>query len=592
MSESYTTSTAFLESLHEAGVSYIFSNLGSDHPGIIESLAIARKQNKQLPEVITCPHEMVALSAAHSYAQVTGEPQAVIVHVECGTQNLGGAIHNAYKGRIPVLVFAGASPYTQEGELTGSRNEFIHWIQDVPDQRGIVRGYMKYDNEIRTGKNVKQHVHRALQIANSQPKGPVYLMGPREVMEEKAVPVTISREMWQPIAPKALPPQEAGQIISDLSKAEKPVIVTSYLGKNQSSVEELVKLSNNFAIPVIESVPNYMNFPSDHPMHCGYQWNTPEQNELLGEADLVLVFDSDVPWIPTTNKPAADSTVYYFDEDPVKQNMPLWYIPSKRFYEVDSYTALKQLNETINTAPLHEEIVRSRKEKITAYHQIQREEWKEAEKYNQDIITPEYLTACIREMIDDNTLVINEGISNFDTIYKHLQRNKAGSIIGSGGGSLGWSGGAALGAKLADKSKKIVSLTGDGSYMFSVPSTVHWMSRKYELPFLTVIYNNRGWKSPKLSTLGVHPQGTAYDTDQFWVDFDPHADLAQIAEAAGGAFACTVKRPDDLIPALEKAWKAIEEGRSAVLDVQLPTWRRTEKELELAGVQEKQDMGR
>ena len=123
------------------------------------------------------------MSAAHGFAQLTGRPQAVIVHVECGTQALAGAVHNAAKGRVPMLVFAGASPFTQEGEARGSRNEFIQWIQDVHNQRGIVRGYMKYDNEIRTGLNVKQLVHRALQIAASDPKGPAYLMGAREVIE-------------------------------------------------------------------------------------------------------------------------------------------------------------------------------------------------------------------------------------------------------------------------------------------------------------------------------------------------------------------------------------------------------------------------
>ncbi|BCJ88228.1 thiamine pyrophosphate-binding protein [Effusibacillus dendaii] len=120
----------------EAGVSCIFANLGSDHPAIIESWAQAQLENKELPQIIICPHEMAALSAAHGYAQVTGKPQAVFVHVECGTQNLGGSIHNAAKRRVPVLIFAGTSPHTQEGELTGSRNEHIHWIQDVFDQRG------------------------------------------------------------------------------------------------------------------------------------------------------------------------------------------------------------------------------------------------------------------------------------------------------------------------------------------------------------------------------------------------------------------------------------------------------------------------
>jgi D-serine deaminase-like pyridoxal phosphate-dependent protein len=123
----YTTSTAFLEALAEAGVTYVFANLGSDHPPLIEALAQARAEGRAdaLPKVIVCPHETVALSAAHAYAMVTGEPQAVAVHVDAGTQNLSGAVSNAMRGRVPVLVFAGLTPFTQEGELPGSRTEFI-----------------------------------------------------------------------------------------------------------------------------------------------------------------------------------------------------------------------------------------------------------------------------------------------------------------------------------------------------------------------------------------------------------------------------------------------------------------------------------
>jgi acetolactate synthase-1/2/3 large subunit len=111
----YTTSAAFLRALRTGGVTYVFANLGSDHSGIIEAYARARHQGTtgELPELIICPHESVALSAAQGYAQITGQAQAVIVHVECGTQNLGGMLHNAAKGRVPVLIFAGASPYTQ-----------------------------------------------------------------------------------------------------------------------------------------------------------------------------------------------------------------------------------------------------------------------------------------------------------------------------------------------------------------------------------------------------------------------------------------------------------------------------------------------
>ena len=200
----YTASAAMLEALQEAGVSYIFANFGSDHPALIEAIAEARSLGRSIPAVITCPHEMVAMTCAHGYAQLTGRAQAVVVHVDCGTQSLGGAVHNAAKARIPVFVFAGLSPSTQEGEATGSRNEFIQWIQDVPDQRGIVRQYMKYDNELRNPANVKQIVHRSLQIAHSDPKGPVYLVGAREVMEAEAKSIAIDVAEWPPIAPAPL----------------------------------------------------------------------------------------------------------------------------------------------------------------------------------------------------------------------------------------------------------------------------------------------------------------------------------------------------------------------------------------------------
>src|SRR5258708_6573191 len=187
----YTGGSALIDALLDAGITHLFANFGSDHPAILETLARYKADGKPTPQVITCPNEMVALSAAQGFAQITGRGQAVLVHVECGTQSLAGGIHNVAKCRVPVLIFAGASPYTQEGELRGSRNEFIHWLQDVPDQRGIVRGYMKYENEIRTGRNMKQMIHRALQIAHSDPPGPAYLMATREVLEEEIPPVAV-----------------------------------------------------------------------------------------------------------------------------------------------------------------------------------------------------------------------------------------------------------------------------------------------------------------------------------------------------------------------------------------------------------------
>jgi len=568
----YTTSTAFLEALNEAGVSYIFANWGSDHPALVEALAEARAHGRKTPQVITCPNEMVALSAAHGFAYVSGRAQAVIVHVECGTQALGGAVHNADKGRVPVLIFAGSSPYTQDGELRGSRNEFIQWIQDVHDQRGIVRQYMRYDNEVRSGRNIKQLVHRALQFAYSDPKGPVYLMGPREVMEEEVERVAIDHSQWGPIAPAALPANGARRIAADLAGARRPLIVTSYVGRDPDAVGEFVRLCDALGIGVLESVPNAMNFPADHPLYLGNQWNQPRQNPALAEADVILVIDSDVPWIPAASRPAEGTVIHHIDVDPLKQQMPLWYIGAKTSFRAGAASALAQLNAAVAGLRVSRSAVEERRAHYAALHEGREAALAKLEVPGTDDAIPgEYVTACIRRHLDDSTIVMSEGISHYHTICDHLHMTRPGSLFTSGGGSLGWHGGAAIGAKLARPGSTIVAMTGDGSYMFSVPSSVHWIARTYGTPFLTVVFNNRGWKSPKLSALAVHPQGYASRANTLDVAFDPPPDYAGIAAAAGDAFALTVRRPDELEQAVARAFEVVrKEKRSAVLDVWVP----------------------
>ena len=572
MTAGYTTSTAFLEALAEAGVSYVFANLGSDHPGLIEAYAQARAQGREdeFPRLIVCPHETVALSAAHAYASVTRRPQAVLVHVDSGTQNLGGAVNNAMRGRVPVLIFAGAAPSTMAGELPGGRNEFIHWLQDVRDQRGILRGYVKYDTEIRTGRNVKQIVQRALQIASSEPAGPVYLVGPREVMEEPLEPYAADPAHYAPVAPAALTAEVTREIATALSRARHPLVVTSYLGRNPAAVPVLVDLAEMLALPVLESAAFCVNFPGDHPLHCGYQFTTSQQNLLLARADVILVVDSDVPWIPVSNKPSPDAAIYAVDIDPLKTAMSMWHIPARRFAAADSKVALAQIARLVRDENLAEPgVVETRRAEIAAANAERRAALDALEQPEADVITPRYLTAMVRDLLrGTDALVLTEAITNYQIVSEHLRASRPGSLIGSGGGSLGWAGGGAVGAKLASSSERtVVSLVGDGSYLSGVPS--QWVARRYNAPSLTVIYDNHGWAAPKFSTLGVHPSGAAAAADDFHASFEPAADLPGIAAAAGGAYAVTVTDPADLPRALKDALAVVHGGRSAVVSAHL-----------------------
>jgi acetolactate synthase I/II/III large subunit len=318
-------------------------------------------------------------------------------------------------------------------------------------------------------------------------------------------------------------------------------------------------------------VPSYVNFPNENTMYLGNQWNQPVQNRALGDADVVLVIDSDVPWIPVVSRPKSGAIIFHIDADPLKQQMPLWYIPARQRYRCDSVTALQQILDALDArAKPAAGRIAERRAHYTSLHEARAETLAQKERPG-PVITPEYLTACVRKLVDDDTIVLNEGITSYHTICDHLRLNHPGSLFASGAGSLGWNGGAAIGVKLAAPDKTVIALTGDGSYMFSLPSTVHWMARQYQTPFLQVIYNNRGWKAPKMSLLAVHPEGHAARANEIGVSFDPPPDYSGIAAAAGGAHARKVEKPDDVEQALAEALDVVKtEKRCAVLDIWLP----------------------
>ena len=560
----YTGADALNDALVNAGVSCVFLNSGTDYPPIIESWAKCEALGFPHPQIVISPHEIVAMSAAQGYAQITGEAQAVFVHVDVGTQNLGGTIHNAFRCRVPVFIMAGLSPHVIEGELKGGRNAYIQFIQNVGDQGSIVRPYTKLNQEYYSGLNIQQMTYRALQLANSEPQGPVYMMAAREVLEEPGRDIGTDLSAWRPVSPLGLDDESLEIVTNALMDAKKPLIVTSYIGRNTGAVAELVTLAERLEIPVVEANLSYMNFPADNPLHMGF-----DAAELLKDADTILVIDSDIPWIPARVGPKSDSRVFFIDVDPIKEHIPMWYFPSERFMKADAQTALRQIINKLDGCGLDSTLVESRREIITAKSAKQRENWDSAVPAGA-VITPELLAKTLHEVIDDDTVIVSEAISNNSSVERYIPRVKPGTMFLSGGSSLGWHGGAALGMKLACPEKEIVAVTGDGSYIFSCPTAVYWMAKKYNAPFMTVIFNNQGWNAPKQITLGEHPAGFAAENRSFWTSFDPPAKLDMVANAAGDAFALTVSDPKELKSALQKGREAVKNGTAAVINVILP----------------------
>ncbi len=453
---------------------------------------------------------MVAMSMADGYARLTGKPQCVIVHVDVGTQALGVAVHNASTGRAPVLIFAGLSPFTQEGELRGSRSEFIHWLQDVPDQRAIVAQYCRYTNEIRTGVNVKQMVNRALQFAASAPQGPVYLCAAREVLEADIEPyeMSLGQRCWEPVEMGGLPPQGATRIAEALAAASRPLLVTGYSGRNHKMPSALLELANKVkALHVLDTAGSDMCFPADHSAWLGVKQGA---HVSIEEADVILVVDCDVPWIPTLCKPAADATVFHIDVDPLKQRMPLFYIQSDARYQADSFVSVQQIlgvlccpdSEAAKTLILKDSaaLEATRLESYTA--RIERIEKAAGPLSDGNLrFGVAHLSKLLRSACPENTIWVVEAVTNTGFIHDNVRPTRPGSWINCGGGGLGWSGGAALGIKLAAEAERrdefVCQIVGDGTYLFSVPGSVYWIANRYNIAVLTIVLNNNGTYSPR-----------------------------------------------------------------------------------------------
>ncbi|KAF3769716.1 thiamine diphosphate-binding protein [Cryphonectria parasitica EP155] len=579
----YTTSFAFFEAIWEAGITHCFVNLGSDHPSIIEAMVKGQREKKgAFPRIITCPNEMVAMSMADGYARLTNKPQAVIVHVDVGTQGFGAAVHNASTGRAPVLLFAGLSPFTLEGEMRGSRTEYIHWIQDVPDQKQILAQYMRYSGELRTGKNVKQMVNRALQFARSAPQGPVYLCGAREVMEEDIQPYSVEQKYWEPVELGGLPSHGVKDIAEALAGAKEPLVITAYAGRNHKFPAKLVELANTVkGLRVLDTGGSDMCFPASHPGWVGLRFG---REDVIQSADVILVLDCDVPWIPTGCKPKKDAKIFHVDCDPLKQMMPLFYIDAEQRYRADSLTATEQITERLKT----DETLKST---LASAEASERGEALQAS-YNKRLADIEarikptdngefgsgYLSRRLKELCPKETIWAIEAVTNTVFVHDNLQPEEPGSWINCGGGGLGWSGGGALGIKLATdaetggpgKGKFVVQIVGDGTFLFSVPGSVYWIAQRYGIPVLTIVLNNKGWNAPRKSLLLVHPDGlgSKATNEEINISFQPTPDYAGIAKAAacGNLYAAQVDNVKDLDTVLKEAIESVKSGTSAVLD--------------------------
>jgi acetolactate synthase I/II/III large subunit len=555
-----TAAEAYLAALHANGIQYVFANGGTDFAPIIEALVRMRADGREAPHFITVPHENVAMAAAQGYSKISHRASVVMVHVNVGTANCVCGVMNASRDNVPVLLAAGRTPLTEFGHV-GSRDNNIHWTQENFDQAAIVREHVKWDYELRGRQPVNSVVARALDIAMSEPRGPVYLTLPREVLGDEladAGPAPRPRPLG------ALSPAPAiegiDQAASWLARAESPLLVAGRSGRLPGAFEALGELALEYALPVMTGEVS-SNIATSNPMWLGIQ--TPK---ALAEADVIVAIDAAVPWIPKNVKLRDDVKLIHIAHDPFFARIPYRGYQMDLAIAGDPVAALKMLREAMRTeAAAANRTISARRERIKE-RRAQFEAAREAEierSLSSRPINSIMAAHAINQVKGKKDIVVAE----LGAAYSYLDFEEPGCLLGTSSGGLGMGLGHALGAKLAAPDRQVIATVGDGSYMFGCPTAAHFVGRNEKLPTLTMIMNNSQWYAVKAAALRMYPTGQASRTNSLpVVDLSPSPDFEKIIEACGG-YGERVEEPAKLVPAIERAYKKMQDGISVTLNV-------------------------
>ena len=538
--QTITAGGALLARLKAVGVDYIFANSGTDFPPIIEGLAEAEAQNISLPSALIMPHESAAMAMAHGYYLATGRAQAVMAHTNVGLANCAIGAINAATEQIPVLLFSGRTPITEKDRF-GCRTVPIGWGQEMRDQAALVREACKWDYELRFPEQVIELVDRAHAIANSTPRGPVYISLPREVLCEPCPCEELSAPpIMAPV--KAAPDQAAlAEAAGLLAGARNPVIFAQRGAGSAEGFKTLARLASDWAIPVVQYWAIQLAIATDHEMAAGI-----DPEPWISEADVILVIDALAPWSPQIHKPGADCKIIHLGGDPLYARFPVRNFRNDIALVGDTAETIQALEVAMSChGEKSQSRIRPRGKKISTRTAAIRADTLEKAKAGVTApMTKEWVSLCLSEAIAGHrTTVLSElgcplpplTLGDHQAWYQEPHS-----------GGLGWSLPAAMGMQLADPDRLVVATMGDGSYMFANPVACHQIAEALGLPVLIVVVNNSEWGAVRQSVLGIYPDGHAARSNVMpLTSLAPTPDFVQVAKASR-AWAQHVDHGEDL----------------------------------------------
>jgi thiamine pyrophosphate-dependent acetolactate synthase large subunit-like protein len=548
-------SDAIAEMLRALDIPYLALNPGASYRGLHDS--IVNYLGNTRPQMLLCLHEEAAVAIAHGYAKASGRMMGVVLHSNVGLMHGSMAIFNAWCDRVPMLILGATGPWD-----AAKRRPWIDWIHTSADQGALVRDYTKWDNQPASVPAAYEALLRAVQIADTAPRGPTYVNLDAALQEAKigalpALPDVARYQAPDPVMPDKKLIEEAARL---LSTAQNPVILAGRVGRSEAGWKARVALAEKLQARVFTDIKTPAAFPTDHPLHAAPPATFPDDasKKILREADVVLSLD----WVD----PAGMLKAAWGDSIGCKVIRVSVDAHSHRGWSMD-YQGLPPSDvylmcEPDVAVPLLLEAARARPAVVHTKPENQTR--------TDNAVSIPALAQVFNELTEHMDVCLSKLPLGWNGADRHF-RHPMDYLGADGGGGVGAGPGLTVGAALAlkDTKRMVVGIMGDGDFLMGV--TAVWTATHYRVPCLMLIANNRSFYNDEL-----HQERVARErgrpVENKWIGQridEPDIDLAAMARAQGAVGIGPVTQLNELHSAVEQAIDHVKAGKVCVVDVRV-----------------------
>lgn len=492
---------AIVKCLEAEGVEYVFG-----YPGV----AICPFYNSILNSKVSSILIRTEQNAAHSasgLARTTGKVGVCAVTSGPGATNVITGIATAFADSIPIVCITGQV----NSKLLGSD------VFQEADITGAVESFVKYSYLVRNASDIPRIMKEAFYIANSGRKGPVLIDIPIDVQNSEiknfVYPDKINMRTYKPTVKGNM--AQIKKVVDKLSKAKKPIICAGGGVLLSDAQNELRTFADKHNIPVVSTMMGIGAMPTEDPLYFGMVGNNgkPYANRAMNEADLMIMVGARVAdrAISQPDLIIKNKILIHIDVDPAEigknaeASIPLVGDAKSIFSDLCEQELETDTSEWVNT-------LRSYKESM----EIKRNP-------NKDFVDPaEFIRLLSEKMEDDGIYVADVGQNQIWSCGYHVVKN--GKFLTSGGmGTMGYSIPCAIGAKIANKSKQVIAVCGDGSFQMSMMELA--TMKQYDVPVKIVVMKN--------NFLGMvrEYQHYTYKDNYSVVELNDYPKLSKYAEA-------------------------------------------------------------